>query len=174
MTPIVTLNAVSIPNPDSDDRIPDLPKEHSSMTEHIGNRLIELTVEECQALLESSRIGRLGLVDADGPLILPVNYCMDGQSIVFRTHAGTKLDATSNGARVAFEVDGIDSAERTGWSILIRGSAATVTETEDLSRLEQLPLIPWAPGEKPHYVRISGILSGRRIALADLPSQWWG
>ena len=28
------------------------------MTEHIGNRLIELTDDECQALLESSRIGR--------------------------------------------------------------------------------------------------------------------
>ena len=144
------------------------------MTEHIGNRLIELTVDECQALLESSRIGRLGLLDADGPLILPVNYCMDGRSVVFRTDTGTKLDAASNGASVAFEVDGIDSAERTGWSILIRGSAATVTEPETLSRLEQLPLIPWAPGKKPHYVRVTGIPSGRRIALADLPSQWWG
>ena len=144
------------------------------MTENIGNRLIELTVDECHALLESSRIGRLGLLDADGPLILPVNYCMDGRSVVFRTGPGTKLDAASNGARVAFEVDGIDSAERTGWSILIRGSAATVTEPETLSRLEQLPLIPWAPGKKPHYVRVTGIPSGRRIALADLPSQWWG
>ena len=144
------------------------------MTENMGNRLIELTADECQVLLESSRIGRLGLVDADGPVILPVNYCMDGLSVVFRTDAGTKLDAAANGARVAFEVDGIDSAARTGWSILIRGSAATVTEPEDLSRLEQLPLIPWAPGKKPLYVRISGILSGRRIALADVPSRWWG
>jgi hypothetical protein len=144
------------------------------MTENIGNRLIELTVDECHALLESSRIGRLGLLDADGPLILPVNYCMDRRSVVFRTDTGTKLDSASNGAPVAFEVDGIDSAERTGWSILIRGSAATVTEPGDLSRLEQLPLIPWAPGKKPHYVRVSGIPSGRRIALADLPSQWWG
>ena len=144
------------------------------MPEHIGSRLIELTVDECQALLESSRIGRLGLLDADGPLILPVNYCMDGRSVVFRTDAGTKLDAASNRGPVAFEVDGIDSAERTGWSILIRGSAATVTEPEDLRQLERLPLIPWAPGKKPYYVRISGILSGRRIALADLPSQWWG
>jgi hypothetical protein len=98
------------------------------LTEQIGNRLIELTVDECQALLGSSRIGRLGLLDADGPLIVPVNYCMDGRSVVFRTDTDTKLDAASNGASVAFEVDGIDSAERTGWSILIRGSAATVTE----------------------------------------------
>jgi uncharacterized protein len=149
-------------------------EEPASMTENIGSRLIELSADEYQALLESRRIGRLGLLDADGPLILPVNYCMDGPSVVFRTDAGTKLDAASNGAPVAFEVDGIDPAQRTGWSILIRGSAATVTEPVDLSRLKQLPLIPWAPGKKPHYVRISGMLSGRRIALADVPSQWWG
>ena len=31
------------------------------MTEHIGNRLIELTDDECQALLESGRIGPPGL-----------------------------------------------------------------------------------------------------------------
>jgi uncharacterized protein len=135
------------------------------MTENIGNRLIELTVDECHVLLESSRIGRLGLLDADGPLILPVNYCMDGRSVVFRTGPGTKLDSASNGARVAFEVDGIDSAERTGWSILIRGSAVTVTEPGDLGRLEQLPLIPWAPGKKPHYVRISPDASGWDLGL---------
>src|SRR5689334_12400303 len=101
-------------------------EEPASMTENIGSRLIELSADECQALLESRRIGRLGLLDADGPLILPVNYCMDGRSVVFRTDAGTKLDAASNGAPVAFEVDGIDPAQRTGWTILIRGSAATV------------------------------------------------
>jgi hypothetical protein len=144
------------------------------MTENIGNRLIELTVDECHALLESSRIGRLGLVDADGPLILPVNYCMDGRSVVFRTDEGTKLDAAASGAPVAFEVDGIDSAQRIGWSILIRGSAAAVTEPGELHRVEQLPLIPWAPGRKAHYVRISGMPFGRRITLADLPSRWWG
>jgi hypothetical protein len=156
------------------DEVRRLTREPASMTENIGNRLIELTVDECHALLESSRVGRLGLVDADGPLILPVNYCMYRRSVVFRTDTGTKLDAASHGAPVAFEVDGIDPAERIGWSILIRGSAATVTEPGELSRLEQLPLIPWAPGKKPHYVRVSGTLSGRRIALADLPSQWWG
>jgi hypothetical protein len=59
MTPIVTLNAARIPNLDSDDRMPDVPKSMLRRAEHGGNRLIELTVEECQALLESSRIGRL-------------------------------------------------------------------------------------------------------------------
>ena len=50
----------------------------------------------------------------------------------------------------------------------------TVFDEAFLRQLERLPLIPWAPGKKPYYVRISGTLSGRRIALADLPSQWWG
>jgi hypothetical protein len=150
------------------------PKELASMTEDVGTRLIELTADECQELLASSRIGRLGLVDASGPLVLPVNYCIDGRSVVFRTDEGTKLDAAASGAPVAFEVDGIDSAQRIGWSILIRGSAVAVTEPGELRRVEQLPLIPWAPGKKAHYVRISGVPSGRRITLPDLPSRWWG
>lgn len=144
------------------------------MIEDTGNRLIELTDDECQELLESSHIGRLGLADDDGPLILPVNYCMDDRSVVFRTDAGTKLDVASSGVAVAFEVDGIDPAQRTGWSVLIRGSAAAVVEPDELSRLQQLPLIPWAPGRKPHYVRISGVPSGRRVPLAGMPSRWWG
>jgi hypothetical protein len=45
MTPIVTLNAARIPNLDSDERMPDVPKSMHRRTEH---------------LLESSRIGRLG------------------------------------------------------------------------------------------------------------------
>jgi hypothetical protein len=144
------------------------------MIEDVGNRLIELTDDECHELLESSHIGRLALIDDDGPLVLPVNYCMDERSVVFRTDGGTKLDAVSSGVPVAFEVDGTDPAQRIGWSVLIRGSAAAVVEPDELSRLQQLPLIPWAPGRKPHYVRISGVPSGRRITLAGMPSRWWG
>jgi uncharacterized protein len=144
------------------------------MPEQTGNSLIELTVDECLELLGSSRIGRLGVLDATGPVVLPVNYCLDGRSVVFRTDAGTKLDAASHAARVAFEVDGVDSVQRIGWSVVIRGSAVAVTEPGELRRLERLPLIPWAPGGKAHCVRISGNPTGRRIALADVPSRWWG
>jgi hypothetical protein len=39
------------------------------------------------------------------PVILPVNYVVDGDAPVFRTDPGTKLDAAAEGAAVAFEGD---------------------------------------------------------------------
>jgi nitroimidazol reductase NimA-like FMN-containing flavoprotein (pyridoxamine 5'-phosphate oxidase superfamily) len=136
----------------------------------------ELTEDECRRLLGERHPGRLALVDAGGPVILPVNYALDQGSVVFRTDPGGKLDAAAAGATVAFEVDAADERDRTGWSVVVRGRAGEVTDHADLERLRALPLYPWAPGAKAHYVRIRpASVTGRRIALpADLPFTWWG
>ena len=42
----------------------------------------------CLELLRADEIGRLAVVADGGPLILPVNYRVDGESIVFRTDPG--------------------------------------------------------------------------------------
>jgi uncharacterized protein len=86
------------------------------------------------------------MMDASGPLVLSSTTAWIGQSVVFRTDEGTKLDAAAGGAPVASKVDGINAAQRIDWSILIRGSAVAVTEPGRLRRVQQLPLISWAPG----------------------------
>jgi uncharacterized protein len=135
----------------------------------------ELSREECHTLLGRRHLGRLAFVDREMPLILPVNYVLDDAAVIFRTDEGSKLDAAVRGAPVAFEVDGVDELERTGWSVLARGHAQAVTDPDQLDRLRQLPLVPWAPGAKPHYVRLEADeVSGRRISVADMPSSWWG
>jgi nitroimidazol reductase NimA-like FMN-containing flavoprotein (pyridoxamine 5'-phosphate oxidase superfamily) len=135
----------------------------------------ELTKDECFWLLARQRLGRLVLVDDRGPLALPVNFVLDEHTVLFRTDAGTKLDVAGRGARVAFEVDGVDEVTRTGWSVLVRGEAVEVTDPAELARVRRLPLYPWAPGAKGHYVRIlPTLLTGRRIALPDAPWTWWG
>lgn len=126
----------------------------------------ELTKQECFQLLAQQHLGRVVLVDDQGPLALPVNFVVDQYSVLFRSDEGTKLDAASRGARVAFEVDGTDAASRTGWSVLVRGEAIEVTDPAELARVRRLPLYPWAPGAKTRYVRIlPTVLTGRRIAL---------
>jgi hypothetical protein len=77
---------------------------------------------------------------------------------------------------VAFEVDAIDEATRTGWSVVVRGTLADITDPADLERLRALPLYPWAPGEKARYVRVRPLsVTGRRIKIPDdLPFTWWG
>jgi nitroimidazol reductase NimA-like FMN-containing flavoprotein (pyridoxamine 5'-phosphate oxidase superfamily) len=139
-------------------------------------RFEQLTDPECRKLLAERHLGRLALVDAEGPVIFPINYVFDEDSVVFRTDPGTKLDAATDVAPVAFEVDGVDEATRTGWSVVVRGTVAEVSEPDDLERLRTLPLYPWAPGAKARYMRIQpASISGRRIAIpANLPFTWWG
>lgn len=135
----------------------------------------QLSEDDCQALLAEGHLGRLAIVQGDRPIILPVNYVLDGEVVVFRTDEGSKLDAAVRGAAVAFEVDGISSEHRTGWSVLVQGRADHVTDRVELERLRRLPLVPYAPGQKSHYVRIDPEeVTGRRISVGDMPHEWWG
>lgn len=119
-------------------------------------------------MLARERLGRVAFMDDLGPVVMPVNFVLDRHAVVFRTDDGTKLDAAVRGSRVAFEIDGTDDAARTGWSVMIRGEAVEVTDQAELARLGRLPLHPWAPGPKAHYVRIlPARLTGRRTSAPD-------
>jgi uncharacterized protein len=125
----------------------------------------ELTKSECFDLLAREPLGRIAIVDDEGPAMFPVNFIFDNHMVVFRTGEGSKLDAACRGSRVAFEIDGIDAATRTGWSVLIRGEAAEVTDPSELRRLSAITAMPWASGPKAHVVRIlPAVVTGRRIA----------
>jgi nitroimidazol reductase NimA-like FMN-containing flavoprotein (pyridoxamine 5'-phosphate oxidase superfamily) len=132
----------------------------------------ELTKSQCFELLAREHLGRVAVVDDLGPVVFPVNFILDRHMVIFRTSEGTKLDAACRGSRVAFEVDGTDTAAHTGWSVLVRGEAIEVTDPTELARLRKLPLDPWAPGTKAHYVRIlPAALTGRRIWAPSHPAQ---
>ena len=132
----------------------------------------ELTKRECFKLLAQEHLGRIALVNSWGPIVLPVNFVLDHHTVVFRTSEGTKLDAASAAARVAFEADGTDVPTRSGWSVVVRGEAVEVTDPAELARLRELPLHPWAPCAGHRYVRVlPAVLTGRRIsAPAEAPS----
>ena len=136
----------------------------------------ELTRSECFRLLTAHHLGRVVLIDELGPAAFPVNYVVDGHTVLFRTDEGSKLDAALRGARVAFQIDGTDKASRTGWSVLVRAEAVEVVDSDDVARVRELPLYPWAPGAKSHYVRLlPAMVTGRRIAVpAGAPSNWFG
>ena len=88
----------------------------------------ELDDTECRKLLAERHLGRLAIPDFGGPVIFPVNYVFDQDLVVFRTDPGSKLDAATERESVAFEVDAIDEATRTGWSVVVRGSLADITD----------------------------------------------
>lgn len=135
---------------------------------HDRNGLEVLDRNECLRLLSSAGIGRIAITRQALPMIVPVNFLLDGVRLLIRTTPGTKLDAAAAGAVVAFEVDAIDPIGHAGWSVSVTGVAGVVSDEEDLARISGLPLARWAPpvpGIPEHVLAISTeIMTGRRLA----------
>ena len=128
-----------------------------------------LDADQCRALLltHRPRLGRLAFVDGEWPIVLPVNFALDGDVVYIRTAAGSKLDAAVRRDRVAFQLDHVDEVWEEGWSVLALGRLRVVDDPEELARARRLPLRPWAGGDKPHYLRLEMLsLSGRCIAFS--------
>ncbi|MEV5438487.1 pyridoxamine 5'-phosphate oxidase family protein [Streptomyces sp. NPDC052682] len=131
-------------------------------------RLRELSEEECRALLSTHGVGRVSVTTPEGPAVLPVNYDVVDDTVVFRTSPGA-APAAAVGTEVAFEVDHIDDAMSQGWSVLVVGPAEAVEDPDEARRLDQRAHTdPW-PGEgRTLWVVIRpGRMTGRRITPAD-------
>jgi len=123
-----------------------------------------LSAIECFDLLEPGGIGRVGIAAEDGVIILPVNYAVRGQAIIYRTAPDTLLALHVN-TQVSFEVDQCDETLHEGWSVLVQGHAHEVTDEHQVQQIEDTThLKPWAPGARDVYVRLAPTeISGRRI-----------
>jgi nitroimidazol reductase NimA-like FMN-containing flavoprotein (pyridoxamine 5'-phosphate oxidase superfamily) len=133
------------------------------------NGLEVLDRAEALRLLPWATIGRVGIHSGALPVVLPVNFVLDGDQVVIRAGEGTKLDAATRNAVVAFEADEVDPAYHTGWSVVVTGRAREVTDPAEIERLETLPLPHWA-GVNGHYITIStDIVSGRRLSHLHPP-----
>jgi nitroimidazol reductase NimA-like FMN-containing flavoprotein (pyridoxamine 5'-phosphate oxidase superfamily) len=131
-------------------------------TDHAG--LETLPFEACLRLLASVPVGRVGFYSDGELVVLPVNHALDGQDVVFRTAAGSKLSAAEGKNLVAFEADDYDQPTRSGWSVLVNGRAEVVYDDAEVDRLSRLGLQPWVTSvDRPFWVRIRPTsVSGRR------------
>jgi uncharacterized protein len=121
--------------------------------------------DECERRLTDGSLGRIALLVAGEPLIVPVVYRYAGGAVVFRTAAGEKLDAISVSAPCAFELDDWDTGRRTGWSVLVRGTAEPVYDEAEIAALERLGVESWVPDIQPTtWVRLRPAeITGRAI-----------
>jgi nitroimidazol reductase NimA-like FMN-containing flavoprotein (pyridoxamine 5'-phosphate oxidase superfamily) len=122
-------------------------------------------VDECKKLLAQDVIGRVAVVIGATPMIFPVNYALDGDSIVMRTMPGSRLDVGQGHA--AFEVDSFDRAGQSGWSVLVTGDLEAVPsdEAKDMAQLQGLQVVPWATGERNLWLRLRpSFITGRTLS----------
>jgi nitroimidazol reductase NimA-like FMN-containing flavoprotein (pyridoxamine 5'-phosphate oxidase superfamily) len=123
-----------------------------------------LSAEECESLLANHSFGRVAVWSGEHPAVLPVLYRLLDGDVVFRTAPGDKLVAAVLGDEVVFEIDGIEPARRTGWSVNVVGRAEQVVDPREKERVQQLGIEPWAGDYRNEYVRLhTRHVSGRRI-----------
>lgn len=128
------------------------------------NGLDLLDRDECLRLLAGATLGRVGVSFGALPTILPVNFRLVDEEIAFRTTVGTKLDAATCNAVVAFEVDEFDPIYHSGWSVVVLGIAREVTDADELDRFHHAHIPRWAPVPSERVVAIpTEMVSGRRI-----------
>ena len=125
--------------------------------------MTELSTEECWEMLRADEFGRLAFRLVDEVHITPINYAVDGETLLFRTAEGNKLLSAAMGSEVAFEIDEYD--ETSARSVVLRGRAR-VLEEDEAHRSENVPLRPWVPSLKYNVVEITPFaVTGRAFSL---------
>jgi nitroimidazol reductase NimA-like FMN-containing flavoprotein (pyridoxamine 5'-phosphate oxidase superfamily) len=130
----------------------------------------ELSEAESLRLIEEAEVGRIGFSGRFGPIVLPVNYKLINGVVVFRVEEDSALGEDLRTGipdaqyRVAFEIDALDPASRTGWSVMIQGPAHHVDDEAEQAELLQAGIESWAGGEKALFMRVTpALVTGRRI-----------
>jgi nitroimidazol reductase NimA-like FMN-containing flavoprotein (pyridoxamine 5'-phosphate oxidase superfamily) len=141
------------------------------MFEHTdGNPVLELDEEQSWKLLDAATHGRLVVSVAGEPDIFPVNYLTSERKVYLRTAPGNKLAQLTINSRVLLETDGVLSDE--AWSVVLRGTARVLTNSSELTAVEELGLKSWVPTLKDFFVEIVPTsVSGRHFQLGEQPER---
>ncbi len=127
--------------------------------------LEHLDLESCLQHLRAELFGRIAVVADDSPILLPVNFRLVETAgltwVALRTRPGNVIDQPA--ARVAFEIDGIDTANKAGWSVLVRGTLQRV-DPDAASFRDRFDTEPWLLAERDAWLVIEPFsITGREL-----------
>lgn len=127
--------------------------------------LLEMDYAKCRELLAANVVGRVAVCLPNGPQIVPVNYAVSEESIVFRTAPYTVLGQHAWNSRLAFEIDHLDYERQAGWSVVATGRGEMVEDDRELEAIRSFwDPRPWAGGARLLYIRLRWEqLTGRRL-----------
>ncbi|MEU3660978.1 pyridoxamine 5'-phosphate oxidase family protein [Streptomyces sp. NPDC032940] len=125
----------------------------------------ELDRQECLHRLALADVGRVVFTHDALPAVLPVHFLIDRDgSVLLRTSAASEMAHAVDGSVVAFEVDRVDAAANTGWSVVVTGLAAVVTDPAEWQRLTRSGPRSWLSWPAEIFVRIEpGLVTGREL-----------
>ncbi|MEU0333873.1 pyridoxamine 5'-phosphate oxidase family protein [Streptomyces sp. NPDC006193] len=126
----------------------------------------ELGRDECLRLLTKTPVGRIVHTRHALPAVLPVNFRLDRDgAVLLRTSAASELARAVDRSVVAFEADEVDVVTHSGWSVVVTGLAAVVTDPVERQRLARTGPRSWAPSPEEVFVRIHPeLVTGRELA----------
>ena len=84
-----------------------------------------------------------------------MNFVLVDRHILLRTAAGSTVASSVDDTIVAFEVDDLDVATSSGWSVTVTGRASLVTDPGLIRRYETVPRVPWAAGVRDRFLTIT-------------------
>lgn len=122
-------------------------------------------------LLATEDIGRVAVVFDHYPHVFPVHYRLDDYVVVFRAQPGTR-SVQAHHHNVGFEVDRLDPASGTGWTVLVLGMAENIAGRHPdvvTERAQKLDVGSWVDGESWLVRIVAAHITGWRIGVGSLP-----
>ena len=125
--------------------------------------MTRMTRPQCLEHLAGHTVGRIAVTAHAMPAIVPVNYRLRGDQVVFRTKSDGMLARACDDSVVAFEVDDIAADGSGGWSVLAVGVARLLIGSDAL-RAIQLNLASAMGEGRDQFVEITlARISGRKV-----------
>ena len=129
-------------------------------------RLEPLNRYDCWQLVTDAAgpdgIARIVWSGPDGPAIVPMNFTVADGFLWFQTTPGSRVARECCDQRVLVEVDQVDPASHTGWSVVVTGVATCLPPAADPGILGSLLVWPHGPRELLLKVEPDE-LTGRRL-----------
>ncbi len=129
-------------------------------------RLEPLSSYDCWQLVTDAAgpdgIARIVWSGPDGPAIVPMNFTVADGFLWFQTTPGSRVAQECGDQQVLVEVDQVDAASHTGWSVVVTGVARCLPPVADPGILGSLLVWPHGPRELLLKVEPDE-LTGRRL-----------
>jgi nitroimidazol reductase NimA-like FMN-containing flavoprotein (pyridoxamine 5'-phosphate oxidase superfamily) len=89
-----------------------------------------MTSDECRRLLAAGNIGRVAISAGALPMVLPVQYTLQGDQLLLRTPGHHEVSEAIDGQVIGFEADEIDLELGVGWCVSVTGTVHVVSRPE--------------------------------------------